>query len=109
MSYCWLWRMAGEGGMRAPDTTDAGYRRSGGRGRVRTLLPRCATPGTTWALTGSRNVFATGQVDHRRPAASLCNMAHHYGGHMLSENNLDLEIALRKIHELSMADGDLGY
>jgi hypothetical protein len=28
---------------------------------------------------------------------------------MLSENNLDLEIALRKIHELSMADGDLGY
>jgi hypothetical protein len=28
---------------------------------------------------------------------------------MLSENNLDLEIALRKIHELSMTDGDLGY
>lgn len=28
---------------------------------------------------------------------------------MLSENNLDLEIALRRIHELSMADGDLGY
>jgi hypothetical protein len=28
---------------------------------------------------------------------------------MLSENKLDLEIALRKIHELSMADGDLGY
>ena len=28
---------------------------------------------------------------------------------MLSENNLDLEIALRKIHELAMADGDLGY
>jgi len=28
---------------------------------------------------------------------------------MLSENNLDLEVALHKIHELSMADGDLGY
>ncbi|MFM0684851.1 hypothetical protein PQQ77_02605 [Paraburkholderia strydomiana] len=28
---------------------------------------------------------------------------------MLSEDNLDLEIALRKIHELSMTDGDLGY
>jgi hypothetical protein len=28
---------------------------------------------------------------------------------MFSENHLDLEIALRKIHELSMADGDLGY
>lgn len=28
---------------------------------------------------------------------------------MFSENNLDLEIALRKIHELSMGDGDLGY
>ncbi|SKC83699.1 hypothetical protein SAMN05445504_3711 [Burkholderia sp. CF099] len=28
---------------------------------------------------------------------------------MLSENDLDLEIALRKIHELSMTDGDLGY
>jgi len=30
-------------------------------------------------------------------------------GPILSERNLDLEIALRKIHELSMADGDLGY
>lgn len=28
---------------------------------------------------------------------------------MFSENNMDLQIALRKIHELSMADGDLGY
>lgn len=28
---------------------------------------------------------------------------------MLPENNLDLKIALRKIHELAMADGDLGY
>lgn len=28
---------------------------------------------------------------------------------MLSKNNLDLEIALRKIHELAMSDGDLGY
>lgn len=28
---------------------------------------------------------------------------------MFSENNLDLEIALRKIYELSMEDGDLGY
>jgi hypothetical protein len=28
---------------------------------------------------------------------------------MLSENSLDLEIALRKIHELAMAEGDLGY
>ncbi len=28
---------------------------------------------------------------------------------MSSENNLDLELALRKIHELSLADGDLGF
>ncbi|CAJ2773578.1 Uncharacterised protein [Burkholderia pseudomallei] len=28
---------------------------------------------------------------------------------MLSEDNLDLGIALRKIHELAMSDGDLGY
>ncbi|CAJ8263842.1 Uncharacterised protein [Burkholderia pseudomallei] len=28
---------------------------------------------------------------------------------MLSQNGLDLEIALRKIHELAMSDGDLGY
>jgi hypothetical protein len=28
---------------------------------------------------------------------------------MSSENSLDLEIALRKIHELSVADGDLGF
>jgi len=28
----------------------------------------------------------------------------------VSQNNsIDLEIALRKIHELAMADGDLGY
>lgn len=28
---------------------------------------------------------------------------------MPSEGLIDLEIALRKIHELAMADGDLGY
>lgn len=28
---------------------------------------------------------------------------------MLSESSLDLDIALRKIHELAMSDGDLGY
>lgn len=28
---------------------------------------------------------------------------------MLSQNGLDLQIALRKIHELAMSDGDLGY
>jgi hypothetical protein len=29
--------------------------------------------------------------------------------HMLSENSLDLEIALQKIYQLSLEDGDLGY
>lgn len=28
---------------------------------------------------------------------------------MTSYNQIDLEIALRKIHELALADGDLGY
>lgn len=28
---------------------------------------------------------------------------------MPSHNQIDLKIALRKIHELAMADGDLGY
>lgn len=28
---------------------------------------------------------------------------------MHSDNRLDLEVALRKIHELALADGDLGY
>ena len=28
---------------------------------------------------------------------------------MLSQNSLDLEIALQKIHELYLGDGDLGY
>ncbi|WP_225723133.1 hypothetical protein [Burkholderia cepacia] len=28
---------------------------------------------------------------------------------MLSDNHIDLELALRKIHELGVADGDLGY
>ncbi|OYD77405.1 UNVERIFIED_ORG: hypothetical protein BDU10_2506 [Burkholderia sp. CF145] len=28
---------------------------------------------------------------------------------MPSENQIDLEIALRKIQELALADGDLGY
>lgn len=28
---------------------------------------------------------------------------------MSQENSIDLEIALQKIHELALADGDLGY
>lgn len=28
---------------------------------------------------------------------------------MSSENQIDLDIALRKFHELGLADGDLGY
>jgi hypothetical protein len=28
---------------------------------------------------------------------------------MPSDNEIDLKVALRKIHELAMADGDLGY
>lgn len=28
---------------------------------------------------------------------------------MAQNNSIDLDIALRKIHELAMADGDLGY
>jgi hypothetical protein len=28
---------------------------------------------------------------------------------MYSDNQIDLKVALRKIHELAMADGDLGY
>lgn len=28
---------------------------------------------------------------------------------MSSQNSLDLDIALRKIHELAIADGDLGF
>ncbi|MCZ2897045.1 hypothetical protein MTR01_23795 [Burkholderia thailandensis] len=28
---------------------------------------------------------------------------------MHSENRIDLKVALQKIHELAMADGDLGY
>lgn len=28
---------------------------------------------------------------------------------MTSENRIDLNIALRKLHELAVADGDLGY
>ncbi|CAG2159414.1 hypothetical protein LMG26411_06687 [Cupriavidus numazuensis] len=28
---------------------------------------------------------------------------------MSSENQIDLDIALRKLHELALADGDLGY
>jgi hypothetical protein len=29
--------------------------------------------------------------------------------HMSSQSNLNLDIALRKIHELALADGDLGF
>ncbi|BCQ24730.1 hypothetical protein NK8_29060 [Caballeronia sp. NK8] len=31
------------------------------------------------------------------------------GRDVTSENQIDLDIALRKIHELALADGDLGY
>jgi hypothetical protein len=45
-----------------------------------------------------------------RPPMLARLIARHYGkDYMLAENNLDLEIALRKIHELAMEDGDLGY
>lgn len=33
----------------------------------------------------------------------------HKNDYMRPQSNLDLEIALQKIHELAMADGDLGY
>lgn len=32
-----------------------------------------------------------------------------HGGDMHSENQIDLDVALRKIHELALADGDLGF
>ena len=28
---------------------------------------------------------------------------------MSSDNHIDLDVALRKLHELALADGDLGY
>ena len=31
------------------------------------------------------------------------------GDNMSQENGINLEIALKKIHELALADGDLGY
>lgn len=32
-----------------------------------------------------------------------------WGNNVPENSSIDLEIALRKIHELAMADGDLGY
>ena len=59
---------------------------------------------------GSRNAFVVRQANRRRPAALLSALPDTTEeGHMLSENNLDLEIALQKLHELALADGDLGY
>lgn len=44
--------------------------------------------------------------DARCPLQSLDDSS----GDVMSQNNsIDLEIALRKMHELAMADGDLGY
>ncbi|MEW9584722.1 hypothetical protein [Paraburkholderia sp. DGU8] len=47
----------------------------------------------------------------RRPTVS--SREHHATftaeSNMPIENQLDLEIALRKIHELALADGDLGF
>jgi hypothetical protein len=49
-------------------------------------------------------VFRRSAVSSREHHASFTAESN-----MPIENQLDLEIALRKIHELALADGDLGY
>jgi uncharacterized membrane protein len=45
----------------------------------------------------------------RKPATEHDRRASKEGNEMNSGSEIDLEIALRKFHELGLADGDLGY
>ncbi|MFP3564014.1 hypothetical protein [Paraburkholderia sp. SIMBA_030] len=49
-------------------------------------------------------LFRRSSVSSREPQPSFTGESD-----MPSENQIDLEIALRKIHELALADGDMGY
>ncbi len=44
-----------------------------------------------------------------KPTAERDRRASQEGNEMNSSTDIDLEIALRKFHELGLADGDLGY
>ncbi|MFM0514268.1 hypothetical protein [Paraburkholderia sp. RL17-373-BIF-A] len=44
-----------------------------------------------------------------KPTAERDRRASQEGNEMKSSTDIDLEIALRKFHELGLADGDLGY
>src|SRR5258708_7405872 len=44
-----------------------------------------------------------------KPTAECDRRASQEGNEMNSSTDIDLEIALRKFHELGLADGDLGY
>lgn len=50
-----------------------------------------------------------GILFRRTPAAERDHSALKQGNEMNSGTDIDLEIALRKFHELGLADGDLGY
>jgi hypothetical protein len=51
-----------------------------------------------------------GNLFGRKPAAQRDKRAEKYEEkRMNSDNHIDLEIALRKFHELGLDDGDLGY
>lgn len=45
----------------------------------------------------------------RKPDTARDHCALRQGNEMNADNDIDLEIALRKFHELGLADGDLGY
>ncbi|MBR7896904.1 hypothetical protein [Burkholderia multivorans] len=69
---------------------------------TRPLVPLQMNRGRTMAKNGRRGYFrAGGQGSPRMHFTAECMMH--------SDNQIDLKAALQKIHELAMADGNLGY
>jgi hypothetical protein len=63
----------------------------------------------TWIALRIKNRFINEGVLFRRLPTQDENHCVLKEEEMNSDNHIDLEIALRKFHELGLADGDLGY
>ncbi|MFM0221659.1 hypothetical protein [Paraburkholderia dipogonis] len=74
------------------------------------LVPACAFFLTLVVLRIKKKYVNEGILLWRKPAPECDHCASKSAGdEMHADNGIDLEIALRKFHELGLADGDLGY
>ena len=73
------------------------------------VIPAVAFVLTLVTLRIKRRYVNEGILFGCKPTAERDRRASKEGNEMNSGTDIDLEIALRKFHELGLADGDLGY